>query len=101
MTAIRHESSGVALRMRSLQLLRRQGRAPHVGPGVECTGTELGQRLGIAAIFAGRGEQATAAAAALLAIAGVEDSPEARTATLALIDTIAATVRQATDGGPH
>ena len=90
---LRSSSQHVGLRMRALAEIRREGRVPNVGPGVECTGTPLGERLGIAAIFAGRGEQGTGVAVALLAIAGVPDTPEARAHVLAAMDHIAGAVR--------
>lgn len=96
---ISHESHCVGLRLRAVAELRRIGRPPHVGPGVECTGTPLGERLGIAAIYAGRGEQADGAACALLAVAGVQDTPENRAAVLRSIESIAGAVRATTEGG--
>jgi hypothetical protein len=96
-----HEGNPVRLRLRALRQLQRRGIKPHVGPGVECTGTLMGERLGIAAIYAGRGEQADGAACALLAVAGITDNHDNRVAVLRSIDQIAGAVRAAIDGGLH
>jgi hypothetical protein len=92
-------NAGVGQRMRSIRDMTRQNLRPNLGPGVECTGTPLGERLGIAAIYAGRGEQSTGVAAALLAIAGVEDSAASRASVLASLDHIAGVVRLAANSG--
>ena len=94
---LRSSSQHVGLRLRALAEIKREGRVPNVGPGVECTGTPLGERLGIAALYAGRGEQSAGVAVALLAIAGVADTPEARAQVLASIDHIAGVVRRCAD----
>lgn len=98
---LRSSSQHVGLRMRALAEIQREGRVANVGPGVECTGTPLGECLGIAAIFAGRGEQAAGVAVALLAIAGVADTPDHRARVLLSIDSIAGAVRLATTEAGH
>lgn len=99
MSRLRSTSPGVGVRLRALQQLKREG-GLNPGPGRDCTGNDLGERLGIAALYAGRGDTDNANAAALLAIAGVEDSERARAAVLAAIEDVRALVRRAT-GGLH
>ncbi|MCR6661862.1 MAG: hypothetical protein NVV60_01610 [Luteimonas sp.] len=68
-------------------------------PGAECTGNPLGERLGIAAIYAGKGDDDNAQAAALLAVVDVRDTPENRIAVMRHIDQVAQLVRDAVNGG--
>lgn len=63
-------------------------------PGA-CVGTVLGERLGIAAIYAGHEDADNARSAALLAVTGLPDTPANRAAVLASIDAIEAAVRGA------
>jgi hypothetical protein len=97
---IRATSPGVGVRLRAIRDLRRQGLPIEAGPGRACTGDVLGERLGIAALHAGRGEHDAARAAALLASAGLPDTPEHRAAVTAAFDCIGAAVRAAI-GGLH
>lgn len=53
------------------------------GPGMDCTGTPLGERLGIAALYAGKGEPDTARIAALLVVSDLPDTAENRAAARA------------------
>lgn len=50
--------------------------------GRECTAHPIGERLGIAAVYAGRGEVGTACASALLVVLGLDDTPRNRDAVL-------------------
>jgi hypothetical protein len=99
---LRSSSPGVGLRLRSIQQARREGRLVE-GPERECTGTPLGERLGIAALYAGHGDADTARATALLVCAGISDTPDNRAAVLGAIDEIRNTVRLAVgiSGGPR
>lgn len=99
MSRLRHNAPGVGARMRALRRITDAG-GLQSGPGRDCTGNDLGERLGIAALYAGRGEADDATAAALLAIAGVEDNERARADVLAAIEDVRALVRRAT-GGLH
>ncbi len=97
MTAIRFASTGHALRLRALRDRARMANwVP--GPGRDCTGNPLAERLGIAALYAGQGDQDNARAAALLALAGVSDSPEHRAELGDTFDQVAQLVRAAIEG---
>lgn len=101
MSRIRANSPGVNLRLRALYECQRRGALP--GPERECAETVLGQRLGIAALYAGRGDRDQAEAAALLACAGVPDTAEHRRQVLDAIAEIRRLIRRAAmgHGGMH
>lgn len=89
-------------RLRSVQLARREGR--YVEPiSSECIGSPLGERLGLAAIYAGHGDADAARASALLVCAGVSDTPDNRAAVLGAFDEIrnAVCVAVGVSGGPR
>ena len=99
MSRLRFAGNGYRLRLASLRELQAMpGFVP--GPGRDCTGNELGERLGIAALYAGHGDEDSARAAALLALAGVPDSPEHRAELGDTFDQVAQLVRAAASK-PH
>lgn len=99
MSRLRYNSHSIGARLRALHEIESMGGLAPT-PGRDCTGTPLGERLGIAALYAGRGDADNAAAAALLAIAGTDDNTDNRAAVLAAIEDVRALVRRAT-GGLH
>lgn len=94
MNRLRFAGNGYQLRLAGL---RAQQHVPGFmpGPGPDCTGNALGERLGIAALYAGHGDDDNARAAALLALAGVSDSPEHRACIAGAFDQVAQLVRAA------
>lgn len=97
MTRIRHNTPSLGRRIASA---REQARTPGYvpGPGADCTGNALGERLGIAALHAGRGEADAARAAALLVVAGLTDTPRNREAVQASFASIRHVVHVAVSG---
>lgn len=94
MNRVRFAGAGYKLRLAGLQAQKNvPGFVP--GPGADCTGNPLGERLGIAALYAGHGDDDNARAAALLALAGVSDSPEHRAGIASAFDQVAQLVRVA------
>lgn len=97
---LRSASPSVGLRLRAIQMAKNTGRFVE-GPDRDCTRSELGQRLGIAALYGGHGDTDTARAAALLACAGVSDTPRNRDAVLQNLDALCRTVQLAVSGKPE
>lgn len=97
---LRNSSPGVGLRLRAIQWAKREGRWTE-GPDSDCTRSELGQRLGIAALYGGQGDSDNARAAALLACAGVSDTPRNREAVIQKLDAICRTVQISVSGIPE
>lgn len=99
MSRLRHNTPSRTLR---LQAARHIARMPGYvrSPGADCTGNALGERLGIAAIYAGKGDQDNARTAALLAVAGVTDTLENRAALRASFEQITRLVRVTVTGEP-
>lgn len=94
MSRIRHNTPCIGQRIAAAREISRMAeRLP--SPGVECTRTTLGERLGIAALYGGKGEADSARAAALLAVAGVADSTANRARVLGAFDGIRAAVHAA------
>lgn len=64
-------------------------------PGIECTRTALGERLGIAALYGGHGDADNARAAALLAVAELPDTPANRARVLSVLGGVRTTLHHA------
>jgi|GEM_PF-5121182 len=89
---LRSASPSVGLRLRAIQMAKNEGR--FVEPlDRDCARSELGQRLGIAALYGGQGDGDSARATALLACVGVSDTPRNREAVLQQLDAISRLVR--------
>lgn len=103
MSRLRHNATGLGLRLRSINDAKRAGAPLVTGPGRDCTGTELGERLGIAALYAGRGDNANACSTALLACAGLPDTAANRALIGDALDPLLARIQQAVarHGGRH
>lgn len=84
---LRSASPSAGLRLRAIQMAKNAGRFVE-GPDRDCVRTELGQRLGIAALYGGHGDGDSARATALLACVGVSDTPRNREAVLQQLDAI-------------
>ena len=95
MSRVRHNTPGLALRMQSLRAAAHRPGAISADQGRECAGHPIGERLGIAAVYAGRGEVDTARASALLIAAGIDDTPAHRAAVLRGIASIQRAVEAA------
>lgn len=99
MSRIRHNTPSLTMRISTARSIARMpGYVP--GPGQDCTGNPLGERLGIAAIYAGKGDDDNARTAALLAVAGVRDTPDNRAAIRASFEQITRLVRVTVTGEP-
>lgn len=93
MSRIRHNSPSKTLRLAAAAKLARM--PGYVRPPSACVDTPLGQRLGIAAVYAGRDDADNARASALLAVADLPDTPANRAAVLASIASIESAVAAA------
>jgi hypothetical protein len=80
MSALNFRQPTIGARVRGLRKIGRFGGTEEALFRRACVDTEIGQRLGIAALYGGRGEADAARVTALLACAGLDDTPDNRAA---------------------